>query len=283
MHVVISQHLVWLKAIYKPTPNVSRKFNPTWVGPFVVVEIVSEVNYSIRYLEKENSKPIIVHLSRLKPYYEEQGTEAVRINLSVVKQVEKGEFLNPRRETIEINDNENNHNNNKHQRRISSLKNIPPLNLRSLIDSTSYAQTLLIGMSLTNIPTIELEMKSANSNTNNTPLLFDFLRIKRLLELYPHYNNFYTLNECGEPDDYHKRQINIKRESNMEEYVEELRKRTIRPFTFIFVHYLHFTEPSTRQWIRTHISTLFPLLTTEKLIDRDNIFYLPNYDDFLQL
>ena len=59
---------VFYKSIYRPTSGETRKFLPTWIGPYVILKRHSEVTYTIKQFDVENAIPFVTHVTRLKPY-----------------------------------------------------------------------------------------------------------------------------------------------------------------------------------------------------------------------
>ena len=56
----------------------SRKFKLPWVGPYLILERISEVNYKIVLKARPNGRWQIVHYNRLKLYSVERMEERIR-------------------------------------------------------------------------------------------------------------------------------------------------------------------------------------------------------------
>jgi hypothetical protein len=50
-------------------PNVPPKFHRSWIGPFRVLEVISEVNYRVIATHGKNPKAKVVHLNNMKLYF----------------------------------------------------------------------------------------------------------------------------------------------------------------------------------------------------------------------
>ena len=64
---------VWITNHAPPTVTGTRKFVPKYVGPYWVIDVLSDIHFRIQ--EKEGSTPKVVHHDRLKPYVFRVPTE----------------------------------------------------------------------------------------------------------------------------------------------------------------------------------------------------------------
>ncbi|BHF74590.1 hypothetical protein SprV_0501767600 [Sparganum proliferum] len=58
--------IVWMRS-FAPSPGVPQKFNPAWIGPYVVRRVLSDTTCVVRSLDRPYSEEFTVHFNRLKP------------------------------------------------------------------------------------------------------------------------------------------------------------------------------------------------------------------------
>nr|VZI09174.1 unnamed protein product [Spirometra erinaceieuropaei] len=58
--------IVWMRN-FAPLPGVPQKFNPAWVGPYVVRKVLSDTTCVVRSQDRPYSEEFTVHFNRLKP------------------------------------------------------------------------------------------------------------------------------------------------------------------------------------------------------------------------
>ncbi|BHF62603.1 hypothetical protein SprV_0200558800 [Sparganum proliferum] len=58
--------IVWMRN-FAPSPGVPQKFNPAWIGPYVVRRVLSDTTCVVRSQDRPYSEEFTVHFNRLKP------------------------------------------------------------------------------------------------------------------------------------------------------------------------------------------------------------------------
>jgi hypothetical protein len=75
------QDLVWFRRELKPEAGLSAKFRSPWIGPFVVVKILSPITYAIAAIpaldKPATERPQIVHIDRLRPIHMRNEAEII--------------------------------------------------------------------------------------------------------------------------------------------------------------------------------------------------------------
>ncbi|BHF70387.1 hypothetical protein SprV_0301343700 [Sparganum proliferum] len=58
--------IVWMRN-FAPSPGVPQKFNPAWIGPYVVRRVLSDTTCVVPSQDRQYSEEFTVHFNRLKP------------------------------------------------------------------------------------------------------------------------------------------------------------------------------------------------------------------------